>query len=158
MFALYCMVTMSFSCATSLVLNENEYLTRPSNISVSGQAGGKFQLTYYVENTENTFDGYNLYISKESTGDAGGNQVIEAYQYTGSVPTFIHSPDEVDSVTPVTVSLDKYMQITYSLDGNKVITYVPFEEGATYFFKMKAHSQFDILSEFSTEVSDVTLP
>jgi len=150
-------VLLNVNCATSLILNESEYLVRPTGISVTAQAGGTFQFSYYIQNTEGTFDGYNLYITKESTGDSGGNQSIDPYQRTGSVPTLIHSPDEVDLVTAITVNIDKYMEISYSLDGSKVITYVPFEAGVTYFFKLKAHSQFDVISEYSEEISGVSL-
>ena len=152
---LYAMVS---GCINDLSYNEQEFLERPTGLVVTALSGQKFKVEYYVQNTENTFDGYNLYISRHSSGDGGGNLNLEAYNYDGSVPTFVHSSAEYDLVNPVSFTLTEYMGVIEAIDGSTFVYYVPFETGVTYYFKIKAHSQFDTLSEFSNEVSATTLP
>jgi len=142
----------------NLSYNEDEFLERPVGLVVTALAGQRFQVEYHVQNSENTFDGYNLYISRFSSGDGGGSSNLEAYNYDGSVPTFIHSNVDYDLVNPVSFILSEYMGVTQAIDGSSFIYYVPFEKGVTYYFKIKAHSQFDTLSEFSNEVAVTTLP
>ncbi|MES0488793.1 MAG: hypothetical protein ABUK01_02305 [Leptospirales bacterium] len=151
------LLVTSGGCVLNLSYNEQEFLERPVDLAVTALSGQKFKVEYNVQNKEDTFDGYNLYISRHSSGDGGGNLNLKAYNYDGSVPTFVHSSADYDLTNTVSVTLYDYMGVTQAIDGSTVVYYVPFETGVTYYFKIKAHSQFDTLSEFSNEVSATTL-
>ena len=142
-------------CLTNITYKKNETLERPVGLQVYALSGGKFQINYYVQNSEDTFDGYNLYISRESTGDY---DELEPYLLTGSTPTFLHDPGEVDLITPQTQQVTQFMDIYKDITNNVTISFVPFETGTRYYFKVRAHSRFNVVSLPSNEVSAVALP
>ena len=146
---------LTLSCASNIGYQVNETLDRPVGLQVYARPGGLFVISYYVQNDEDTFDGYNLYISRESTGDTNK---IPPYTINGSIPTFLHTSANYDPNTAVNVSISEFMDVRVDLNGNKTTNYVPFETGTRYYFKIKAHSRFNFLSQPSNEASAVTLP
>lgn len=144
-----------FKCQSNITYQPGEILQRPVGIQVYALSNGKFRLSYYVQNSESIFDGYNLYISRESTGD---NDTISPYLLNGSIPTLPHSPQDVDYITPISVDIEIFMDVRTDLNGNLVTSFVPFETGTRYFFKLRAHSRFNTVSFPSNEASAVTLP
>lgn len=142
-------------CSMQLPTQPDEQLERPTGIYVSAKAGKTFELSYYVQNDENIFDGYNLYISRYSTGDKSINENTRPYTIDGSYPTFPHSNADYDLSNPIAVTLDYFIESYYDVSGNLRVNYIPFEEGVTYYFKLKAHSIYNSESNFSNEVSAI---
>ncbi len=146
-----------WSCAIQIPSQPDEQLERPTGLFVTALSGGKFRLTYYIQNGEDIFDGYNLYISRYSTGDYSLQENRQPYTLDGSFPTFQHSKNDVNLNNPMQVILDFFMETYYDVNGNMHVNYIPFEVGATYYFKLKAHSIYNSESNFSNEVSAIAI-
>ncbi len=114
-----------WSCGTNIPY-EQEDLTPPSVFSVTALANGKMQIDYAVTNDESHFDGYNLYIAKETISDAAMAS-MEPLVITGSLPTFIHTPEEYNP----SIQLSEVIE---TQDG-----FLPFSAGTQYFFRLAAH-------------------
>ena len=145
----------SLQCQTEITYKMNEELQRPVGLQVYALNGGVFRVQYYVQNEEDTFDGYNLYISRISSGD---QNTLEPYQLTGSTPTLLHSAADVDYLNPVTVDIYRYMDVIRDINGKSITSFTPFETGTRYYFKIRAHSRFNDISLPSNEVSAITKP
>ncbi|HRP68121.1 MAG TPA: hypothetical protein PLY93_01140 [Turneriella sp.] len=139
--AFYLSVLLFFlSCGTDIPFDQELYLKRPTGLSVTAIADKKMSVTYYVQNQEATFDGYNLLIDRLTIGD-GNAQTMEPLTIDGGVPTFQHSPSDYNINTPRTAIISRFTNV------------LPFEVGTTYFFRLQAHSRKGVRSEASNEVS-----
>lgn len=137
-------VIFSFSCGNSIPFEEETTLKRPVGLSADAVSGRQVQISYFIQNQEKTFDGYNLHISRATISDSeaiSGRPLI----IDGTAPTFKHKISEFDASNPVTVTLSTF-------DGIQ-----KFETGVTYFFRMTAHSRNGSISEPSNEVSVVII-
>ncbi|AFM13295.1 hypothetical protein [Turneriella parva] len=132
-------------CGTSIPFDQELTLKRPTGLNVVALSGRRMQVEYYVQNQEDTFDGYNLLISRVSIGDS---EVFtqEPLIINGSVPTFLHSSSEFNVSALRTVIIDRLTNV------------LPFEVGTTYFFRIQAHSRKGVRSEGSNEVQVTALP
>lgn len=132
-------------CGTSIPFDQELTLKRPTGLNVVALSGRRMQVEYSVQNQEDTFDGYNLLISRVSIGDS---EVFtqEPLIINGSVPTFLHSSSEFNVSALRTVIIDRLTNV------------LPFEVGTTYFFRIQAHSRKGVRSEGSNEVQVTALP
>ncbi|MBV6493375.1 MAG: hypothetical protein LDLANPLL_01391 [Turneriella sp.] len=141
---LYTAFLFVISCGTSIPFDEELYLKRPTGLQVTAISGRRMQVTYYIQNQEATFDGYNLLISRLSIGD-GDAYSLEPLVIDGSVPTFKHSSNDYNVNVPRVVTISRLTNV------------LPFEVGTAYFFRLQAHSRKGVRSEASNEVSAVTI-
>jgi len=140
-------------CSQGINYNKNQKLATPAGFNVYPLPGSSFKVSYFVQNSEDIFDGYNLYITRESTGEVVTTAPLQPYTINGALPTFIHSAADFNPTSPVEITLTLYMDTRLDLSGNISTNYIPFEPGVYYFFKIKAHSIYDTYSTFSNEVS-----
>ena len=144
------LLLLTFYCGNSLPFQDEIVLARPTGITITAVSPLKFDLSYFVQNQEDTFTGYNIYIARSTIGESetvSTNTVIPPLILDGSVPTFKHSKAEVNVNTPVTKTLSVY---------NDAVT--AFENGVTYFFRITAYSRTKIESRPSNEVSATAIP
>lgn len=113
-------------CGTSIPSNDAD-LAPPEDFTVTALSGERFQISYYVTNEEDIFDGYNLYISRVEITDSMLNTLIPL-NLTGSEPTFSHRPEDYDPFT----NIDEVISTQDGITG--------FSSGTTYYFRMTAHS------------------
>ena len=142
-------IFLFLSCTTNPPVFEEPFLKKPVGLEVLPLSGRKFLVRYYVQNQEVSFDGYNLYISRESISDGepierGGN--LPPLNLDGSLPTFKHTKEDFSP------SIRREREITYYKE------FIPFQEGVTYYFRMAAHSIYGEISLLSNEVSATALP
>jgi hypothetical protein len=150
-------------CNSSPDYDPNEIPLTPYGIKVKANSGNTFTLSYYIQNEENTFDGYNLYITREPSVSvektANLKAIAQPYTTTGSSPTIPHSSSEIDLNTPGTIAIETFMISQKNLDGSISKTFLPFESGTRYYFKLTAHTFYEQESVyFSNEVSAVAIP
>lgn len=143
--ALTILLLILLQCGTSIPFDEERYLKRPTGISVTALPGRIMQLSYTVQNQEQTFDGYNILISRTEIGDSEVFS-MEPLILNGSVPTILHSKDDYNINLVRTATLPR---LTNTL---------PFEVGTTYFFRIQAHSRKGVRSEGSNQVRAVGIP
>lgn len=129
-------------CGTSIPFDQELTLKRPTGIVVTALPGQKMQLQYTVQNQEQTFDGYNVLISRTEIGDSEVF-TMEPLTINGSVPTLLHS------------NADYNINFVRSVTLNRFTNVLPFEVGTTYFFRIQAHSRKGVRSEGSNLVSAV---
>lgn len=130
------------SCGNNIPFQEVAELKRPVGLQVAAAGSLTFTLTFYVQNQEEIFDGYNLIISRSTIPDGTASYVI----IDGTLPTFKYGPEDFDVNNPKTVTVNTF-------DGFR-----SFENGVTYFFRIAAHSRTGRVSELSNEVSAVAAP
>ncbi len=131
-----------FHCGNNIPFLNEVTLKRPTGLVVTSLDGLKFEVSYTIQNAESTFDGYHLYISR-STISEGEIYSLTPLSLNGSSPTFHHSKDELSSIP-------QKREISHFTDGVS-----RFEEGVNYFFRLVAHSRFNILSRPSNEVQNI---
>lgn len=132
-------------CGTSIPYDLEISLKRPTGLQVNAVAGQKMEIRYTIQNQEQTFDGYNLLISRISIGDSEAYS-MEPLTINGSIPTFLHSNTEYDVNTVRSVTIPRFTNV------------LPFEVGTTYFFRLQAHSRKGVRSEASNEVTATAIP
>lgn len=132
-------------CGTSIPYDQELFLKRPTGLQVTAVAGKKMLVQYTVQNQEETFDGYNLLISRVSIGDSEAFS-MEPLTVNGSVPTFLHSRSEFSVTTVRSVTIERLTNV------------LPFEVGTTYYFRLQAHSRKGVRSEASNEVTATGIP
>ncbi len=136
---------IALGCGTSIPFDQEFTLKRPTGLNVVPLSGKRMEIQYYVQNQEQTFDGYNLLIGRVSIGDSEVYS-LEPLTINGSVPTFLHSSSEFSVSTLRTVIIERLTNV------------LPFEAGTTYFFRIQAHSRKGVRSEGSNEVQVTALP
>ena len=124
---LFCLIHLS--CGSSIPFQAETDLKRPVGLSVTAISGLKFQLSYFVQNQESSFIGYNLYIARNTIGDqeARADSTIPALNLDGTLPTFKHSSTDIDLNIPKTAEVSLYHDAVTN-----------FEVGVTYFFRITA--------------------
>ncbi|GAB4440177.1 MAG: hypothetical protein OHK0011_22680 [Turneriella sp.] len=132
-------------CGTSIPYDQELFLKRPTGLQVTAVAGQKMLVQYTVQNQEETFDGYNLLISRVSIGDSEAFS-MEPLTINGSTPTFLHSRSEFNVNTVRNVTIERFTNV------------LPFEVGTTYYFRLQAHSRKGVRSEASNEVTATGIP
>lgn len=132
-------------CGTSIPFDQELFLKRPTGLQVTAVAGQKMLVQYTVQNQEETFDGYNLLISRISIGDSEAFS-MEPLTINGSTPTFLHSRSEFNVNTVRSVTVERFTNV------------LPFEIGTTYYFRLQAHSRKGVRSEASNEVTATGIP
>ncbi|MFZ5630010.1 MAG: fibronectin type III domain-containing protein [Spirochaetota bacterium] len=132
-------------CGTSIPYDQELFLKRPTGLQVTAVAGQKMLVQYTVQNQEETFDGYNLLISRVSIGDSEAFS-MEPLTINGSTPTFLHSRSEFNVNTVRSVTVERFTNV------------LPFEVGTTYYFRLQAHSRKGVRSEASNEVTATGIP
>ncbi len=143
--AILAIIIVFAGCGTSIPFDQELTLKRPTGLNVVALSGRRMQIEYYVQNQEDTFDGYNLLISRVRIGDSEVFS-MEPLIINGSVPTFLHSSSEFNVSAVKTVIIDRLTNV------------LPFEIGTTYFFRIQAHSRKGVRSEGSNEVQATALP
>lgn len=143
--ALSSLVLAALHCGTSIPFDQELTLKRPTGISVTAQPGQIMQLSYTVQNQEQTFDGYNVLIARTEISD-GEVYSLEPLTINGSVPTLLHS------------SADYNINLIRNVNLYRFTNVLPFEVGTTYFFRIQAHSRKGVRSEGSNLVSAVGQP
>jgi len=146
-----------FSCSTNTDYFEQEKPATPTQFTITALSGGRFQITYLVENNEQTFDGYNIYIAKQSTGDVSPVTSNIPYTLDGGYPTVRHNASEFSTV-PKNLIIETYLEKASSIQGSTITIYPPFVPGDLYYFKMTAHTRYNIESNPSVQKSAVALP
>lgn len=132
-------------CGTSIPYDQELFLKRPTGLQVTAVAGQKMLVQYTVQNQEETFDGYNLLVSRVSIGDSEAFS-MEPLTINGSTPTFLHSKSEFDVNAVRSVTIERFTNV------------LPFEVGTTYYFRLQAHSRKGVRSEASNEVTATGIP
>lgn len=127
------------SCGMEEVV-QPEYITAPSDL-IAYPGNRKVKLKFYSNNSEDRFDGFNIYISRSSSLKSQYALLPVKNPETGGIPTIIATSKDIDPSVPITVEL------TYDADDN------PIENGITYYFIVKAHSTRNFKSEPSNEAS-----
>lgn len=130
-----------FNCGNNIPYSEETILRRPVGITITAKPGLSFDLSYYVQNEEKTFDGYNLYISRNTIGDSEVETGILPLNLSGTLPTFQHSSEQVDLTNPIIQNISLYSD-----------SITKFEKDVVYYFRITAHSRFGYISEASNEV------
>ncbi len=118
---------------------EPEFLNPPGGV-VAYSLNNKIKIKFYSHNSEDTFDGFNIYISKESSVKSKKINPVKNPS-TGAVPTI--------SLLAKNISPDSPIEITLNRDSND--EYI--ENGITYFIIIKSHNMHDYKSDASNEVS-----
>ena len=150
---------INFKCNQSLQYYSGEKPVTPVGIKIKANAGKTFTLYYYVINKEVSFDGYNVYITRQPTGGAVLKSNYPAYTDTGGTPSLVHDNTQTD-VNQQRNALINYF-VTFNDNGPDIprnTLIFPFEAGVRYYFKITAHTYFDVESTPSNEVSAVALP
>ncbi|MDH4263394.1 MAG: hypothetical protein OEV78_10165 [Spirochaetia bacterium] len=145
------------NCNPKLRNNEQEIPKPPIGIKVKANSGLTFTLYYYVQNKETSFDGYNVYITREATGNTSLVNIYPPYSINGGFPTLIHTGNEVNVDQPKTFTLSNFIIYNSNSVGSNNTLYIPFQNGVRYFFKITAHTNFDVESSPSNEVSAVAI-
>jgi hypothetical protein len=104
----------------------------------------EFDVSYYVTNTEDEFQGYNLYISSTASSpedDSAG----EAYLPEGTEPTFPHSPEEASTASEDLVT----QRVTHY---HPLPDLVPFYTCEKYYFRMRAITRSGVNSNVGPQV------
>jgi len=136
-----------------------ERLSNPIGIKVFANPGKTFTLYYFVQNKESTFDGYNIYVSREAIGSrfdiASKKSLYPPYTLNGSYPSIPDDSGNFNVDTPKKFIISNFIQpgVVNSASNN-----LPFEQGTRYFFKITAHSFNGQESLSSNEISSVALP
>ena len=138
------LASLGYSCGNSIPIESEVRLNRPLGMTIQAQPRLMFLLSYIVQNQENTFDGYDLYIARTPISEGEIYSSLLPFSYDGGTPTFRHTRDDFDIENPREVSLKFY---------SDAIT--RFEKDITYYFRMTAHSREGLISEPSDEVSAV---
>ena len=138
-------VLFVLGCGTSIPFDQELYLKRPTGLKVTALPGQKMLVEYTVQNQEETFDGYNLLISRISIGDSEAFS-MEPLTINGSIPTFLHSKSEFNVNAVRSVTIERFTNV------------LPFEVDTTYYFRLQAHSRKGVRSEASNEVTATGLP
>ncbi len=138
LFLVISIYSLFLSCGIESAV-EPEFINPPGSVSAYS-LNNKIKIKFYASNKESNFDGFNVYVAKESSLR---NKKLNPVKNpaNGSVPTISMSAKNVDSSVPV--------EITISRDSND--EYI--ENGITYFIIVKSHSINNVLSEPSNEVS-----
>ncbi|MDH5717863.1 MAG: hypothetical protein OEZ22_09515 [Spirochaetia bacterium] len=142
---LHCLVFTFISCGNNIPYTEETILKRPVGLKLEAKTGLSFDIIYFVQNEEETFDGYNLYISRKPISDSERSS-LPPLNLKGSLPTFHHTAQDVNLTTPVVENIHLYSD-----------NITKFEEGVTYYFRMAAHSKYGYLSELSNEISEIAI-
>ena len=145
--AIFLSLIFCMHCGVGVPYNSNAILKRPIHISIKGISGKKIELTYQIQNQEEDFDGYNIYLSRTGITEAEAEINIPPLKIDGSIPSVKHNPKEYNPAN------SQVLQILYYNDN---ITQL--EVNVTYFVRIAAHSRTGIRSELSNESSTVILP
>lgn len=137
----------SYSCANQILYDDNESLAAPTTLSVNAVGGSTFQVNYKVENKEDSFIGYNLYISTSSITDADISNMLPVSP-KGNIPSFRHD------TTQYNLSFQKEIK-TYQKKSSPFILTMPFKQGKKYYFRICAYSRNGKTSTPSKQVSAV---
>jgi|GEM_PF-2127563 len=148
----------SFSCNPKARNFDGEIPNQPVGIKVRANSGLTFTLYYYVQNQETSFDGYNVYITRESTGNTQPANLYPPYSLRGSSPTLVHNQSDIDVDQPRIFFIPSFVTFHPNSYGAQNTLYLPFQAGVRYFFKITAHTIFDKESLPSNEVSAVAIP
>jgi hypothetical protein len=136
----------------------NEKPNQPTGLKVRANNGLTFTLFYYVQNKETSFDGYNVYITREATGNTQVSGTYAPYSINGGSPTLMHKSNEDNVDQPLTIAINNFVTYNSNSIGAQNTLYLPFIAGVRYFFKITAHTNFEVESTPSNEVSAVALP
>ena len=134
------------SCGNTIPFLDESKLIRPVGLELEVLPGLKFRLKYFVQNQERIFNGYNVYVARNSIGDGEIYGVIKPISLNGALPTLQHYADDFDVTKQRVVDID-----VYNDSVNR------FEVGITYFFRIAAASRKNLLSIPSNEVSGVAI-
>ncbi|MCB1199180.1 MAG: hypothetical protein KDK41_00940 [Leptospiraceae bacterium] len=140
------------NCGNDIPFDQENFLNRPVGLQVTALAGRQFQVSYSVQNQEKTFDGYNLYVARQTIGDGELDASVPALIFNGATPTFQHGPEDF---APNTV-------LTRVISGINFTSTLQFlcesSPPITYYFRIAAHSRKGIRSDPSNEVTAVCQP
>lgn len=139
-----------YACANQIIYEKTETLDTPSTPSVTAQAGKKFSISYTVENDEDTFIGYNLYVSTSSISDSDVSSLLPVSD-NGNIPTVSHQKDEEGQS-------EQYVVSAYREENGGFVIPMSFTAGKKYYFRLCAYSRLGKLSTPSTETSATALP
>jgi len=139
-------IVFLFQCGSNLNYIESEPLARPTGISVSATSNREFTLKYFIQNQENNFNGYNLYISKTKISDSDPNNTISPITFDGELPSFRHNSSNFNT--------DKQQSVKILFFSKNKIK---FEEDTYYYFILTAHSINNLNSLPSNEVMVKTI-
>lgn len=141
-FFLFLLFTTVYSCSTNIPYAEEEDLKRPYVLTASSSAQG-IVLQFSVTNQENSFAGYNLYISNTSIADSQiTSGTLSAYIFDGSKPTIKLNTSDYDP------SMQKEFTIEYLTYGKDSLV-----SGETYYIRMTSYSVNNIESLPSPEIT-----
>ncbi len=146
---LFIAITTGFlsTCSTNLPYAEEDSLKRPYQLAAVAASSESIRLSYMVTNTENTFTGYNVYISQTSIPDSYiTSRVIVPYLTEGSQPSVRHTSDDFNTSQSKTLTIDF---LRYGI--------IRLNSGETYYIRMSAYSYNKVESLPSPEVK-VVLP
>lgn len=131
-----------YSCSTNIPYAEEENMKRPYDLNASLESSG-ILLQYSVTNQENSFAGYNIYISNTSIADSEITaRTLAPYIIDGTEPTVKASSEDYN------LSIKKDFLIQYLRYATQSLV-----EGETYYIRMTAYSVNRIESLPSPEVS-----
>lgn len=143
-FLLSLLVVLFYGCANQILYDEDESLAAPTTLSVNAVGGSTFQINYKVENKENTFIGYNLYISTSSISDSDIDNLVP-FSLAGNIPSFRHDVSQLNS------SFQKEIK-TYQKKSNSFLLTMQFKQGQKYYFRICAYSRYGKASTPSKQV------
>ncbi len=126
-------------CGTEDIV-QPEYLNAPSDLTAYPE-NGKIKIKFYSNNKEDTFDGFNIYISKSSLVKSQPLLLPIANPDTGGIPTVVSTSKDIAPSVPISVEINR--------DANDN----PIENGVTYYIIVRAHSTRNFKSEPSNEAS-----
>ncbi len=138
------------SCGNHIPFNDEVYLARPADILVNALPKSKFRISYFIQNQEPSFDGYNLYISRNTISDGEVYSSLTPLSRDGGLPTFRHNPQNFNPNEPTSVTLNHYVD-----------TVTRFEPTIRYYFRMTAHARETsggVESQPSNQATNVALP
>ena len=127
------------SCGTEKFV-EPEYLNPPSDLIVYPK-NNKIKVKFYSSNSEDKFDGFNIYISTSSPLKNQTGLLPVKNPTAGSIPTINKTSKEIDPNTPIEIIIER------DADDNSI------ENGITYYVAVKAHSIRNYKSQPSNEAS-----
>lgn len=141
------------NCGSDIPFDQEVFLNRPVGLQVKALAGRRFEIQYTVQNQEKTFDGYNLYVARQTIGEGELDTTIQPILINGALPSFQHGPEEFNPNIMVT-------QIVTGLNFNSTLQfYCESHPPITYYFRIAAHSRKGLRSiGASNEVSAVCTP
>ncbi len=126
------------SCGVETYL-EPDFLNPPGGL-IAYSLDNKIKIKFYSSNNESKFDGFNVYISKESSLK-NRNILPVKNPSTGGIPTIIKQSKDIIPSEPIEIVLER------DSSGNYI------ENGITYYIIVKAHNIDNKLSLPSNEVS-----